>query len=243
MPFRPRSSVRTTRVPPARLSKVYEALEDLPARPWASSILLVFGQMLKPLNGAKGRNVFMIHDEQEANLAQMPEAVLEDGYAVVQEFVEGGEDGDTRIFLLEGRLLALDGQVAAFRRVPSDNDPRANISAGGHSVAMELGETERTMVESMREKLVADGMFFVGIDVIGGKVVEINAESPGAFQSLERLYGVDFGPTVIEALERRAATVGPVALPAPGAVGGVLPDELRPGPVTRLTPPDAAAIQ
>ena len=57
----------------------------------------------------------------------------------------------------------------------------------------------------MGPKLVADGMFFVGIDVIGGTVVEINAESPGGFQSVERLYGVDVPPVVIEALERRAA--------------------------------------
>jgi glutathione synthase len=55
----------------------------------------------------------------------------------------------------------------------------------------------------MRDKLVADGMFLVGIDVIGGTVVEINAESPGGLQSVERLYGIDVGPTVIEALERR----------------------------------------
>jgi glutathione synthase len=63
---------------------------------------------------------------------------------------------------------------------------------------------ERGIVEAMSEKLVADGMYFVGIDVIGGKVVEINAESPGGMQSVERLYDVDVCPTVIEALERRA---------------------------------------
>lgn len=261
-----------------------EALEELPARPWAGSIPLVFAQMLsakgvtvvndptsliratskiyleefpdsvrprslitrdpeaiaafvrevghcvvKPLNGAKGRNVFMIEGEHEKNLAQMTEAVLEDGYAVVQEFVDGGEDGDARIFLLEGRLLELDGQAAAFRRVPSDDDPRANISAGGHSVAMELGNRERTMIEAMCEKLVADGMFFVGIDVIGDKVVEINAESPGAFQSLERLYGVDFGPTVIAALERRAG--GPRASRATARGHGDGQKDHAPGPV------------
>ena len=56
----------------------------------------------------------------------------------------------------------------------------------------------------MSEKLVADGMFLVGIDVIGDKVVEINAESPGGMQSVERLYDIDVCPTVIEALERRS---------------------------------------
>ena len=134
----------------------------------------------------------------------MTEAVLQDGYAIVQEFVDGGEDGDARIFLLEGQLLERDGKPAAFRRVPTGNDPRANISTGGRSVPLEIGDGRAAASSSaMSEKLVADGMFLVGIDVIGGKVVEINAESPGGMQSVERLYEIDVCPTVIEALERR----------------------------------------
>jgi glutathione synthase len=160
--------------------------------------------VVKPLYGAKGRNVFVIKDEGESNLAQMTEAVLQDGYAIVQQFVDGGEEGDARIFLLEGEILEREGKHAAFRRVPDGNDPRANISAGGHPVPLEIGEVERDMVKALSQKLVADGMFFVGIDVIGGQVVEINAESPGGMQAVERLYEVDVCPSVIEALERRA---------------------------------------
>jgi glutathione synthase len=162
--------------------------------------------VVKPLYGGKGRNVFMIEDETEANLAQMTEAVLQDGYAIVQEFVDGGEHGDARIFLLEGKLLERDGKVAAFRRVPTGNDPRANISVGARSVPLEIGDAERGIIDAMSGKLVADGMFLVGIDVIGDKVVEINAESPGGMQSVERLYDVDVCPVVIDALERRAAS-------------------------------------
>src|SRR4249919_809128 len=161
--------------------------------------------VVKPLYGAKGRNVFMIEDEGEANLAQMTESVLEDGYAIIQEFVDGGEDGDARIFLLEGQILERDGKLAAFRRVPTGNDPRANISVGGRSVPLKIGDAERGIIEAMSKKLVADGMYFVGIDVIGGKVVEIN-ENPGGMQSVERLYEIDVCPTVIEALERRTGS-------------------------------------
>ena len=114
--------------------------------------------VVKPLYGAKGRNVFVIEDEGEANLAQITEAVLQDGYAIVQQFVEGGEDGDARIFLLEGQILEHDGQLAAFRRVPTGNDPRANISTGGRAVPLEIGDVERRIVEAMSKKLVADGM-------------------------------------------------------------------------------------
>jgi glutathione synthase len=174
--------------------------------------------VVKPLYGAKGRNVFMIEGPGETNLAQMTEAVLQDGYAIVQEFVDGGEDGDARIFLLEGRILERDGKHAAFRRVPTGNDPRANISTGGRSVPLELGDVELGIVEAMGDKLVADGMFLVGIDVIGGKVVEINAESPGGLQSVERLYDVDVAPTVIDALERHARAAATSDL-ATGTVG------------------------
>jgi glutathione synthase len=65
---------------------------------------------------------------------------------------------------------------------------------------------ERGIIEAMSDKLVADGMYFVGIDVIGDKVVEINAESPGGIQAVERLYEVDVCPTVIEALQRRSGS-------------------------------------
>ncbi len=162
--------------------------------------------VIKPLYGAKGRNVFMIEDEGEANLAQITEAVLQDGYAIIQEFVDGGEHGDARIFLLDGQILEQDGVHAAFRRVPTGNDPRANISTGGRSVPLELGPAERGIIEAMGPKLVADGMYFVGIDVIGDKVVEINAETPGGMQSVERLYDADVCPTVIEALERHTGS-------------------------------------
>lgn len=161
--------------------------------------------VVKPLYGAKGRNVFMIEGPEETNLAQMTEAVLQDGYAIVQEFIDGAEDGDARIFLLEGRILERDGKPAAFRRVPTGNDPRANISKGGRSVPLEIGEAELGIVEAIGDKLVADGMFLVGIDVIGSTIVEINPESPGGFQSVERLYDIDIAETVIEALERRAS--------------------------------------
>ena len=159
--------------------------------------------IIKPLCGAKGRNVFMVDGEDEPNLNQIMEAVLEDGYIYAQGYVDGAEEGDMRIFLLDGELIEVDGHVSAFRRVPQGNDPRANISTGGSMQPGDITEEQRAMVEAMRDKLVQDGMFFVGIDVIGDKVVEINAESPGGLQAIERLYEVDISPVVIDALERR----------------------------------------
>ena len=162
--------------------------------------------IIKPLCGAQGRNVFMVDGEDEPNLNQIMEAVLQDGYVYAQGYVDGAEEGDMRIFLLDGELIEVDGHVSAFRRVPEGNDPRANICKGGKMQPEDLTEKQRLVVEAMRDKLVQDGMFFVGIDVIGDKVIEINAESPGGLQAIERLYEVDLCPVVIDALERRTQT-------------------------------------
>lgn len=160
--------------------------------------------VVKPLYGARGRNVFMIEDEGEANLAQMTEAVLQDGYAIVQEFVDGGEQGDARIFLLEGQILERDGKAGRLPAGAHGQRPAGQYQQpSACSAPLEIGDVQRGIVEAMSEKLVADGMYFVGIDVIGDKVVEINAESPGGMQSVERLYEIDVCPTVIEAVERR----------------------------------------
>lgn len=164
--------------------------------------------VLKPLYGAKGRNVFLIEGAADPNLSQMIEAVLDDGYVIAQERVDGAENGDIRFFLIDGEPLYRDGKYAAFRRVPEGNDIRANISAGGHPREAEIGQEVLKMIGAMTDRLRRDGMFFVGLDIIGDKVVEINVESAGGLQSAQHLTGVDFAPAVIEALERREANRG-----------------------------------
>jgi glutathione synthase len=159
--------------------------------------------VVKPLYGAQGRNVFMVENGDDPNLKQMVAAVLEDGYLTAQEFVPGAEDGDLRMFLLDGEPLRENGSYAAFRRIPRGNDLRANISTGGKPVETVMGETEFTIARRLKDRLIEDGMFFVGIDVIGDVVVEINAESPGGLQSVEHFTGIDFGLTICDALERR----------------------------------------
>lgn len=94
---------------------------------------------------------------------------------------------------------------AAFKRVPRGTEVRANISTGGKPEEAHITEKELEVVETIRDRLIEDGMFFVGIDLIGDKVVEINAESPGGLQSVEHFSGIDFGLAICEALERRAS--------------------------------------
>jgi len=145
----------------------------------------------------------MVDGEDEPNLNQIMETVLEDGYLYAQGYVEGADEGDMRIFLLDGELIEVDGHISAFRLVPDGNDPRANICACFMMAPGDITDKQRAVVKAMHDKLVQDGMFFVGIDVIGDKVIEINTESPGGLQGIEHLYGIDICPVVIDALERR----------------------------------------
>ncbi|MDQ3955303.1 MAG: glutathione synthase [Actinomycetota bacterium] len=160
--------------------------------------------VLKPLYGAKGRNVFFVEEVDDPNLSQIIESVLEDGYLFVQERIENADRSDLRMFLLEGEIMEMNGRYAAIRRVPKGSDPRANISTGGKPEPAELGDREFAVAEAMKSRLVEDGMFFVGIDLIDDKVVEINAESPGGMQSVEHFTSLDFAPLFIDRLEEKA---------------------------------------
>jgi glutathione synthase len=162
------------------------------------------GAAIKPLYGAMGRNVFLVTDPEDANLDQMIESVLIEGYVLAQEFVPEAEEGDVRLFMLDGEPLRQGDKYAAVRRVPQSEDLRANISAGGKPERARIGETELKIAALIKDRLKRDGMFFVGIDIVGDKVVEINAESPGGLQSVEHFTEIDFAPQVIEALEQRA---------------------------------------
>jgi glutathione synthase len=161
--------------------------------------------VLKPLQGSGGGGVFFVSDDELPNLHQIVETILRDGYVVVQETVPGAEEGDVRLFAMNGDPLQRDGAYAAFRRVNETSDPRSNMHVGGKSEPVEVTDEMLAIAELTRPKLVADGMFLVGLDIVGDKLMEVNVFSPGGFGSAQRVSGVDFADAVIEALERKVA--------------------------------------
>ncbi len=161
--------------------------------------------VVKPLRGSGGHNVFLIRSDDRYNLKQIFDVVCREGYLTAQEYLPESSQGDMRVFMLEGGLIDVDGQVAAVRRVPSHGDLRSNLTAGGHAEQAEITDRIREIARLARPQLQADGMFFVGLDIIGDRMVEVNVFSPGALISAERVMGVDFGPKIIEALEGRLA--------------------------------------
>jgi glutathione synthase len=159
--------------------------------------------VIKPLQGSGGKNVFLVGAEERANLNQMIDAVLRDGYCVVQEYLPAAAEGDVRLFVMNGRPLMHDGKFAAFRRVNKTGDARSNMHSGGESVPADVTDKMLRMVEIVRPKLVNDGMFLVGLDIVEDKLIEINVFSPGGLGSSSQFAGVDFTQIVIEDLERK----------------------------------------
>jgi glutathione synthase len=159
--------------------------------------------VLKPLQGSGGKNVFLVGEDERANLNQMLDAVVRDGYCVAQEYLPAAAKGDVRLFVMNGRPLARDGKYAAFRRVNKSGDARSNMHSGGESEPVEVTDKMLRLVEIVRPKLVSDGMFLVGLDIVSDKLIEINVFSPGGIGSSSQFAGVDFAQVVIEDLERK----------------------------------------
>ena len=159
--------------------------------------------VIKPLAGSGGRNVFLVLPEERANLNQMIDAVLTEGYVIAQEYLPEAEMGDTRLFLMNGKMLEVGGRVAAMHRVNPSGDMRSNLTAGGRLRPAELTDAMIDIVDAVRPRLVSDGMFMVGLDIVGDKLMEINVFSPGGILGSGQLAGVNFFPEIIAALERK----------------------------------------
>ena len=116
---------------------------------------------------------------------------------MAQEFLPAVYQGDRRILLLDGEPLG------AILRVPSGGDFRANIGVGGTVALVELDEHDRRIVARLAPALQDDGLHFVGIDVIGGRLSEVNVTSPTGIRQLARLSGTRPHHRVIEWVEQR----------------------------------------
>jgi glutathione synthase len=159
--------------------------------------------VLKPLQGSGGAGVFLVSEKESPNLNQMIEALSRDGYIVVQEYLAAAKDGDTRLFVMNGQPLQHNGLYAAFQRINESADMRSNMHAGGDAHAVKVTDEMLHLVDLVRPKLIEDGMFLVGLDIVGDKLMEVNVFSPGGLGSSEALYEVDFTQPVIEGLERK----------------------------------------
>lgn len=155
--------------------------------------------VIKPLDGAGGSGVAVL-GKNDVNLRPLIGLLTGEGrrVAMVQEFQPEVVKGDKRVLLLDGKVLGV------IRRVPQSGDIRANIHVGGRVEATDLSEAERELCQVVGEHLAAVGLWFVGLDLINGKLIEINVTSPTGIQELGRLTGTRPEHDVIEWVERRS---------------------------------------
>jgi glutathione synthase len=159
--------------------------------------------ILKPLSGFGGKNVFYVRRGQVANLNQMIEAVRKDGYVIAQEYLPAVEQGDKRVLLLAGEPIRMSGTVAAYRRMRPKGDIRNNMHVGGQRKRCDFGEIEDRICRLIKPRLVSDGLYLVGADVVGDKLLEVNVFAPGGIHNINELYGVNVGERVVRDLEAR----------------------------------------
>ncbi len=159
------------------------------------------GEMIvKPLGGKGGEGVFHVrHDDR--NLFSILETATGFGtrWAMAQQYLPAIREGDKRILLVDGEVLG------ALLRVPASGETRANLHVGGTAVRAPLDARDLHIVERLRPALQRDGLFFVGIDVIGGMLTEVNVTSPTGIQEIDTLEGVHLEDRVIEVAERKSS--------------------------------------
>jgi glutathione synthase len=161
--------------------------------------------IIKPLAGYGGQDVFLVKNIKDLNINQIIAAVAKSGYVMAQEYMsEGKRVGDKRLLLLNGEPIFVGKQPAVYKRICPPDDIRANIHVGGTRSATELTDSEQEIIEAIKTKMVADGLYFVGADLIGEKLIELNVFCPGGIHNINELYGINVGEYVINDLERRS---------------------------------------
>lgn len=169
------------------------------------------GEMIvKPLDRFGGQGVIKVSTKDQENLNSLIHFYVcayrpypERETIMVQEYIkEVREKGDVRILMLNGKILG------AMSRKSVDGGFRTNIHAGGKPFHHEITDRERQICETIGPRLVADGLFFVGVDLIGEKLMEINCVSPGGIPRINQLNRVKVETEVVDFLEKRAGGPG-----------------------------------
>jgi glutathione synthase len=154
----------------------------------------------KPLYGMGGRSIFVV-DRGDKNANVVFETMTEYGtrFAIVQRYIPDiVTTGDSRI-------LVIDGEPApyALARIPQESDNRGNLAAGARGEGRELNDRDRWLVSEIGPTLRRRGMLFVGLDVIGGYVTEINVTSPTGVRELDKQFGTEIAGLLMDAIEKR----------------------------------------
>jgi len=155
--------------------------------------------ILKPLEGMGGASIFRV-TETDPNINVIIETLTDHGhkYAMAQRFIPEIREGDKRIILIDGEPVPY-----ALARIPAKGETRGNLAAGGTGVGRELSERDRWICQQVGPTLREKGLIFVGLDVIGDYLTEINVTSPTGVRELDKSYGLDICADLMASLKTR----------------------------------------
>lgn len=155
--------------------------------------------IFKPLDGMGGASIFHVK-EGGHNLDVILETLTAHGtqQTMAQRFIPEISEGDKRILIIDGEPVPY-----GLARIPGKGEHRGNLAAGGTGEARPLTDHDRWIVDQVKEDLKARGLLFVGIDVIGEYLTEINVTSPTCIQEIDKAYGLDIAGQLMDAIERK----------------------------------------
>jgi len=155
--------------------------------------------ILKPLDGMGGTSIFRVKQD-DPNLGVIIETLTQYGnqYAMAQAFIPEITKGDKRILVVDGEPVPY-----ALARIPKKGETRGNLAAGGSGVAQPLSDSDWKIARAIGPELKKRGLIFVGLDVIGDKLTEINVTSPTCIREIQAAFDVDITGMLFDAIEAR----------------------------------------
>lgn len=155
--------------------------------------------ILKPLDGMGGASVFRLHSD-DYNINVIIETLTAHGsrFVMAQRFIREVQEGDKRILLINGEPIPY-----ALARIPAPGETRANLATGGQGVGVALSEHDHWICRQVGPTLRDKGLLFVGLDVIGDYLTEINVTSPTCIRELDALYELNISATLLDCIEAR----------------------------------------
>ena len=156
--------------------------------------------ILKPLDGSGGRGVIVLEKNARSNINSLLDFYIDesgDNYVILQEYIEGAEEGDVRVLMLNGKF------IGAYNRKPATGELRANIQTGGTAHKYVMTESQKRVCKKVGTKLVNDGLYFVGLDMIGDKILEVNVLNPGGITNINKLEKRKLQRQVVDFLEEK----------------------------------------
>lgn len=153
--------------------------------------------IVKPLDGMGGMGIFRLTDAGH-NIGATLEMLTELGSLPVmaQKYIPAIKEGDKRVLIVGGKPVDY-----CLARIPSEGETRGNLAAGGRGVAMPLSQAERAVAEAVAPILLEKGLYFVGLDIIGGLITEINVTSPTCIRQIDEQCGTDIATDFIAFIE------------------------------------------